>query len=141
MKTDKKKDNIFEIEFYEGIVKHSPDFVEALAALGDLYTKTGRYEDGLTIDRRLTQLRPKDSMVLYNLACSYSLLNDVSKALAAIKCALTLGYEDLEYLQKDDDLRNLRLDKEFQEYFTVVWQKELKKRATLPKTKKIFRDQ
>ena len=54
----KKEDFEFEINFYENILKERPDFVEALMALGDLYTKAGFYEKGLSIDKRLTRLRP-----------------------------------------------------------------------------------
>ena len=45
----------FEIEFYEGLHKKIPDFLEVMVLLGDLYTKVGRYQDGLVMDEKLYQ--------------------------------------------------------------------------------------
>ena len=107
----------FEIRFYEGILRRSPCFIEALGALGDLYTRSGSHEQGLRVDERLYQLRPYDPIVLYNLACSYSLLNDRDKAYRAIKQAIHCGYDDLDHLARDSDLANLRGDRRFVRYF------------------------
>lgn len=140
MKENKKKSLAFEISFYEGIIRHSPDFFEALSVLGDLYTRAGYYEKGLEIDKRLTRMRPNDGAVLYNLACSYSLLGDIDRSLEAIKRSLSLGYDELEYLQQDDDLRNLRQDARFQEYFSLIWKEFLKEQPKL-RTQQIFKDE
>ncbi len=103
----------FEIRFFESIVKEKPNFIEALAALGDLYTKKGYCKEGLKVDLRLSTLRPDDPIILYNLACSYSLLEDIDRALEVIKQAIACGYDDFNHLAKDDDLKNLREDKRF----------------------------
>ena len=107
----------FEMAFYENVLKFSPDFIEALAVLAELYTKEGLVEKGLELDRRLARLRPNDAVVQYNLACSLSLTGDVPGAFGAIKCALENGYHDLAYLEKDHDLLNLFHDKDFQDYY------------------------
>ena len=104
----------FEISFYENLLKKSPNFIEALMCLGDLYTKHGSYEKGLRVDERLAELRPDDHTVFYNLACSYSLMNEVAAADRAIKRSIELGYEDFEHMQKDPDLLNLLSSEEFQ---------------------------
>lgn len=116
----KKEDTLFEIRFFEGILTKDPEFIEALAALGDLYTKNGLYEKGLAIDLRLTELRPQDPTVLYNLACSYSLIKDLDNALGIMKKAICYGYNDFGYLEKDNDLVNLRADQRFQRYYKRV---------------------
>ena len=109
-----KEDNTkFEIEFYENILKERPDFVEALKALAELYTKSGRYLDGLKLDQQLIRLLPDDAIVYYNIACSYSLLADIDKSLDAIKKAVELGYNDFNYMHTDPDLENLRKDRRF----------------------------
>ncbi|HSV43757.1 MAG TPA: hypothetical protein VLJ10_04300 [Candidatus Bathyarchaeia archaeon] len=136
-----EKDIEFEIEFYEGLLRHNPDFEAALIALGDTYTRAGFYEEGLSIDQRLARLRPEDPVVLYNLACSFSLLNQPDKAFTAIKQALALGYEELEYLQMDDDLKELRAWPAFKEYFEPLLRAYLKERAVELEQRKIFRDQ
>ena len=114
----KKQDDIdFEIRFIEGVLKENPNFVEGLTILGDLYTKKGLYEKGLEVDEKLARLCPDDSLVHYNLACSYSLVQNIEKSLETIKRAVALGYSDFDYLKADHDLVNLRQDSRFQEFF------------------------
>jgi len=110
----------FEIKFYEGIIERKPDFIEALSALGDLYTKKGLFEQGLKIDQRLAALRPDNDLILYNLACSYSLTNNLDASLQTIKKAIECGYRDFRFLEKDNDLVNLRRDSRFQEFWTSL---------------------
>jgi len=118
---DKKpKDEQFEIHFLEGVLGKAPNFIEALISLGDLYTKQGLFEKGLAVDQRLVKLRPEDPTVLYNLACSYSLVGKLDKAFAVIQIAVDKGYEDLDRLKKDNDLKNLRYYVPFQEYFAKL---------------------
>ena len=116
----KKEDIAFEITFYNGLIQKNPNFVEALVALGDLYTKSGMYKEGLSVDEKLVQLKPEDPIVLYNLACSYSLLKDIDKALRAFKGAINCGYSDFEHLEQDNDLSNLRKDRRFQQYLARI---------------------
>jgi tetratricopeptide (TPR) repeat protein len=105
----------FEIEFFEGILEASPNFQEPLMALGNAYTRRGRYREGLDVDRRLVALRPKDPIAHYNLACSLSLLGQLDAALGALERAIHLGYGDFEFILKDPDLENLRQDPRFQQ--------------------------
>src|SRR3989338_1481462 len=116
----------FEIQFYEGLLKKKPDFVEALSVLGDLYTRKGFYAQGMEIDQRLSRLKPQDPIVLYNLACSYSLLKDMDKAIKTIQQAIAYGYDDFHHLEQDSDQDNLRHDSRFQEYFLKVKDKKAK---------------
>ena len=110
-----KEDLDFEISFYERLLKKNPDFVNALIALGDAYTKKGRYKDGLNIDQRLVRLKPEDSTVYYNLACSYSLLKMANSCLAALRKAMRLGYLDFAFMEKDPDLKFIRKDPRYKE--------------------------
>ena len=98
------QDPQFEIAFYENVLKNSPNFIEALMAIGDLYTKEGFYQKGLQVDEKLAKLRPDEAVVFYNLACSYSLMNDVARARTAMHRAFLLGYDDIAHLDQDPDL-------------------------------------
>jgi len=120
----KKEDIEFEITFYNGLIEKNPNFTEALIALAELYTKAGMYKEGLAVDEQLVRLKPTDPMVLYNLACSYSLMNDIDKAFRAIKKAVNCGYSDFSHLEKDDDLSNLLKDQRFQQYFSRLKNKK-----------------
>jgi len=113
-------DPAWEIEFFRGIVENSPNHVDALINLGNLYTKRGDYAKGLEVDRRLVELRPDDAIVHYNLACSMSLLGDTEGAFAELKAAIDLGYNDLDYILSDGDLESIRKDPRFSEFIDRI---------------------
>lgn len=102
------RDLQIEIGFLEGVVRRDPDYLEALQVLGDNYTRLGNYPGGLWVDRQLARLRPDDPTVYYNLACSYSLLNQITRAVTSLHRAIDLGYRDFRWLAEDPDLENLR---------------------------------
>jgi len=118
MKNVNKEDVEFEIAFYNGLIEKNPKFAEALIALGELYTTVGMYKEGLAVDEQLAQLKPDDPIVHYNLACSYSLMNEVDKALRSIKKAIHCGYCDYGHMESDSDLDNLRADKRFLKFLS-----------------------
>jgi tetratricopeptide (TPR) repeat protein len=105
----------FQIGFFELARARNPDDVEALETLGMAYTQRGLYAQGLEVDRRLAELRPKNPRVHYNLACSYALVGDVDLAIASLERAIELGYDDVEHLERDRDLDPIRHDRRFQE--------------------------
>ena len=120
----KQEDIDFEIVFYNGLIEKDPTFTEALVALGELYTKAGMYKEGLAVDEKLAQLKPEDPVVLYNLACSYSLLKEIDKSFRAFKMAVKHGYSDFGHIEKDEDLSNLRRDRRFQQYLSRIKSKK-----------------
>ena len=106
----------FEIAFYQRLLNEKPDFVEALMALGEAYTRRGWHEKGLEIDRRLTQLKAENPVIWYNLACSLSLLRRLDESLESLQRAMALGYDDFEFLAKDPDLDALRRSPQFRRF-------------------------
>jgi tetratricopeptide (TPR) repeat protein len=111
--TENGQDLAFEIQFYEAILAEDPDFVEALIPLAEAYTKAGLHDKGLEADLKLAKLRPNDPTVYYNLACSYALTGKRDEALAALEQAIELGYRDVGFLMKDEDLVSLHDEEEF----------------------------
>ena len=105
----------FELDFFQAILHRNPEFVDVLRVHGNNLTLKGRYADGLKIDRRLVDLRPDDALAHYNLACSYSLLKKVDRALRALRKAIELGYHDFRYLREDRDLDAIRKDPRFRQ--------------------------
>ena len=102
------------ISFLEGLVKRDSRYVEALQVLGDHYTERGSFTNSLKVDQQLSNLEPRNPLVFYNLACSYSLNSDFDLAAAALDKALGLGYRDFNWLARDPDLRSLRKHPVFQ---------------------------
>ena len=114
------------IEFIEGLVRRDPNYVDALQLLGDHYTQRGRISEGLKVDERLARLEPRNPLVFYNLACSYSLAGDFDQAATALEKALQLGYRDFEWLAKDPDLKPLRTHAAFDDLKAKIRQLKAK---------------
>jgi tetratricopeptide (TPR) repeat protein len=105
----------FEIDFFGHILDRKTDYVDVLRVMGNNLTLKGRYAEGLIIDKRLVQLRPRDALAHYNLACSYALLNRTDHALRTLRLAIELGYRDFRYMREDHDLDSIRRDPRFRQ--------------------------
>jgi tetratricopeptide (TPR) repeat protein len=110
----KKEDAAFDISFYESILRRNPTYTDVIEILGGLYTKTGRINDGLKMDRKLVRLLPKNATAHYNLACSLALCKRRADALRSLKRAVALGYNDADWMTQDPDLDDLKNHPEFQ---------------------------
>lgn len=106
----------FEIAFYQQLLDAKPDFVDALMALGEAYTRRGWHDKGLEVDLKLTQLKTNDPVIWYNVACSYALLKRYDDALTALRRAIAMGYDDFEFLLNDTDLAGLRQQPQFRRF-------------------------
>jgi len=113
----------FEISFLEGVLKHRPNYIDALAPLAEAYTLRGLFKKGLEIDKRLACLCKDDPVVYYNLACSYVLSGYTAKALTVLKRAVKLGFSDLTHLKKDPDLKSLHDYLPFQKWLAAATEK------------------
>ncbi|MFT5734876.1 MAG: tetratricopeptide (TPR) repeat protein [Paracoccaceae bacterium] len=92
---------------YSAATARQPHNIEALAELGHVYTRLGRYQDGLEVDHKLVDFAPLDPNVRYNLACSQALLGLHDEACSTLETAFELGYDDAPHLRDDDDLSSL----------------------------------
>jgi tetratricopeptide (TPR) repeat protein len=103
----------FELEFLGRILERAPFFVEALRVHANNLAANGQFGRALQIDRRLVRLVPEDSVVWYNLACSFAVLGMIEPAYGALQKALELGYHWAVRLRRDPDLKLLRRDPRF----------------------------
>jgi tetratricopeptide (TPR) repeat protein len=103
----------FDIAFYDVILEHAPEYVDVLRCQGELLSRKGLHDRALAVDRRLAELVPGDSVVLYNLACSLAMGGLDEESLAALEAALQAGYDDFEHLAFDKDLDSLRANSVF----------------------------
>lgn len=108
-----KTDPEFEIQFYEAVHRRCPSYVDIVGLLGGLYTKVGRISDGLKMDRKLVRLEPDNATAHYNLACSLALCKKRPDALRSLRKAVSLGYDDFDWMKQDPDLDSLKKDPEF----------------------------
>ncbi len=109
-----------DVKLCEAALEADPKFVEALAFLGNTFTRRGLHQKGLDLDLRLVRLRPESPRAFYNLACSYALLGRPEDALGALERALEYGFDDAQHLARDDDLKSLRDDPRFAEIIVRV---------------------
>ena len=110
-----------ELEFLQAVARRLPEDTDVMRALGDLYTRTGAYEEGLRVDERLSRLCAGDPLVWYNLACSLALSSRTDDALDALSRAVELGYDDYEWLKKDTDLAALHGDSRFESILEWIY--------------------
>ena len=113
----------FEIRLTRAVLATQPKSVRALEMLGQALTRVGRHQEALEADVKLTVLRPNDATAFYNLACSYSNLEDLDAAFEALHRAFDLGYKDYQHLLKDPDLENVRKDRRFKSLLNRQWGK------------------
>ena len=113
---EKRSQTDFEIDFFERILNRDPSYTEVLMNLGELFTIKGWHRRALQVDRRLSELRPRDPLVSYNLACSLALLHQTEEAVAALRRAVSVGYSDIQYLAQDPDLDSIRGSAEFMRF-------------------------
>ncbi len=110
-----------ELAFLEKVAGRLPEDLEILQALADLYTRTGKHDAGLAIDKRLSQERPNDETVWYNLGCSYALVGRVDDAFEALARAIELGYGDYDWMKTDPDLNGLHADPRFESLLSWLY--------------------
>lgn len=102
-----------EIEFLESVRRRCAPNRIILETLGELYTRVGRYEEGLNADLELTRICPSEAIAWYNLGCSYALISRKKDALTALTKAIELGYKDIEWMCEDSDLTSIQNDPAF----------------------------
>ena len=123
-KSDARQGRI-EVEFLEALRRRCPEHEPLLEALGHLYTRHGRFEDGLEVDLKLTRIKPTEPENWYNLACSFALTRQGESALDALRKAVALGYEDAEWMQRDEDLVSLHDRAEFKALLEQVRKRDV----------------
>ncbi|HPD17778.1 MAG TPA: tetratricopeptide repeat protein [Planctomycetota bacterium] len=86
----------------------NPYTVAVRIHLGNSYLERSEYEKALEQYKKAIELEPKNSIVLYNVACTYSRMKKIEEALDALERAVECGYRDVGWMEKDADLDNLR---------------------------------
>ena len=117
---DEREYSLFCLEFCSAILDRRPEQFEALEMAANHFTQLGYYADGLRLDERLARLRPDDSGVLYNIACSFALVGRGDDALLALSRAVKNGYRNHRHMAKDEDLASLHEDERFKRLLRLM---------------------
>jgi serine/threonine protein kinase/Flp pilus assembly protein TadD len=86
----------------------NPDDARALYMGANGLVALGERERGLEWARRARAIEPHESMVLYNLACVYSLAGEVEEGIDCLERAVDNGFTHLAWVRKDSNLDALR---------------------------------
>jgi tetratricopeptide (TPR) repeat protein len=85
-----------------------PDDVRAVSLGSNALCGMGDDERALEWTNRALEMDPEEASVLYNVGCSYALLNQTGKALDCLTKALRKGFCHKAWLEHDPDLDSLR---------------------------------
>ena len=102
------------LQVVERHLELNPDDVRALYLGASALIQTGAREKALEWATRARAGNESDSMVLYNVACVYSLGDLKDEALDCLDKAIQNGFGHREWLVNDSDLDSVREDPRFQ---------------------------
>ncbi|HUT32226.1 MAG TPA: HEAT repeat domain-containing protein [Planctomycetota bacterium] len=86
----------------------NPYTVAVRIHLGNSHLERSEYDKALEQYKKALELEPKNSIALYNVACTYSRMKKLEEALDALERCIEAGYRDVGWMEKDPDLDNLR---------------------------------
>lgn len=88
----------------------------------------GEYDEAIQAFERCLELRPKHSVITYNIACCYSLKSEVDLAFDWLMKASERGFgdigENIAHARRDPDLEKLRSDDRFEEFLEGMRQRK-----------------
>jgi len=114
---DLKNYTFREIALYEAQLKKTPEDARVRVLLAGNYAFQGRFVDAQREIDLAMLLRPDDTMILYNIACTLCEMDKTKEAMNALKKAWEAGYRNPAWIRQDPDLANLHGDPEFERLF------------------------
>jgi non-specific serine/threonine protein kinase len=103
------------VEVVERRLEFNPDDVPMLLDGASALAALGERQRSLEWASRILDKAGDDALVLYNLACLYSLAGEVTSALEALEKSYAAGLADPEWMQQDSDLDNIRKHARYKE--------------------------
>jgi serine/threonine protein kinase/cytochrome c-type biogenesis protein CcmH/NrfG len=90
-----------------------PEDVRARILLSNNYAAVGRPSEAAAQIEKAVAMRPNDANVLYNAACTYSIMKMKPEGLMMLAKATEVGFSDYEWVSRDPDLAALHDEAEF----------------------------
>ncbi len=106
-----------EIAIFEAQLKKTPEDARVRVLLAGNYAEQGRFEDAKREVDLAMALRPDDTMILYNIACTLCSMDQPKEAMVALKKAWEAGYRNPVWTRQDPDLAILLGDPEFERLY------------------------
>jgi tetratricopeptide (TPR) repeat protein len=90
-----------------------PEDARARILLATNYAHFGNQDAAIREVQKAIALRPNDTSILYNAACTYGIMQRKTEALELLKKAKSLRFPQLDWARRDPDLACLHNDPEF----------------------------
>jgi len=103
-----------EIKVLEKQLEAVPEDVRARILLAADYASYGMQSESVRELQKAVALRPYDSNVLYNAACTYGVMQMKEEAISMLQRAKGAGYANFDWVSRDPDLACLRGNPEFE---------------------------
>jgi non-specific serine/threonine protein kinase len=97
----------------EDQINKVPEDVRARILLAIDYASLGRIDDAMREVNLAMMFRPGETLVLYNAACAFCMMEKKTEALDALRKAHAAGFLDSDWARQDPDLALLHSDPEF----------------------------
>lgn len=97
-----------------------PDHLGALMGMAWCHKRLDELEQSIEAMKLAYQAHPKEPVVLYNLACYYSLAGEKDQALSWLGRALRMDLGLKKLIPQEDDFNSLRDDPDFQHLLELV---------------------
>ena len=101
------------LEFLPTYLLKYPDDGRAHIIYSGYLAEVGRLQAARDELMKALTLSPDDPLMLYNSACTYSVLGDIKDAVNALKKAFEAGYKYADWIKRDSSLDPIRNDPEF----------------------------
>ncbi len=105
------------IQALEAHIREVPEDARARSLVASDYAEIGRTEDAKREATMAITLRPNESSILYNAACTFCGLNMKAEAMDALTKAWRAGFKDTDWVRRDPDLAILMDDPEFERLY------------------------
>ena len=103
------------ISNYTMALRHNKNFDEAYINLSTAYLIGKQFQASLETLNTLQSINPKHPLLHYNLACYYAITGNTIMGIKSLTLAVDNGFNNLQTLKTDPDLKNLRSDPRFKE--------------------------
>ena len=96
------------LELSERLLELDPDDYQTLLYGANALAELGERERSLEWAAQVLESGTDDALVLYNIACFYSVAGKTDEALEALERSYAAGLADPEWMEQDSDLDNIR---------------------------------
>lgn len=101
------------LKFYPEYLTRHPDDARAHVFYAMDLATAKQFDKAKSETAKAIELNPTDILMLYNVACFYSVMDEKQMAIETLKKAITTGYKAYDWMERDVDLDNIRNEPEY----------------------------